>query len=65
MGAILRLIRMDTTLQGPMFMHTRDPIVMHIHIGIMAPTIPTEAHVEPHDPPSAAVFARAYLMCGE
>lgn len=51
MGAILRLIHMDTTLQGPMFMPTHDPMFMRIHIGIMAPTIPTEAQVEPHAPP--------------
>ena len=46
MGAMLRLIHMDTTLQGPMFMHTLEPMSMRIHPGIMSPIIiPIEREV--------------------
>ena len=45
MGAMLRLIHMDTTLQGPMFMHTLEPMSMRIHPGIMVPTITTAEQV--------------------
>ena len=64
MGAILRLIHMDTTLQGPMFMHTLDPMSMCIHTGIMAPTIPTDAQVERYQPPDTVVRVRGCLRCG-
>ncbi len=30
---------MDTTLPGLMFMHTREPMSMRIHTGIIAPII--------------------------
>ena len=49
MGAMLRLIRMDTTLQGPMFMHTLDPMSMCIP-GIIALTIRTDAQVGATNP---------------
>jgi hypothetical protein len=54
MDAMLRLIRMDTTLPGLMSMPILDPMSMPIHLGIMFPTItPIEREVRRNSIPLA------------
>ena len=62
MDAMLRPIRMDTTLPGLMSMPILDPMSMPIHLGIMSPIItPIEREVRRNTPLETGVFVPARL----
>lgn len=53
---------MDTTLPGLMFMHTREPMSMRIHTGIIAPIItPIDWEVRRNTPPETIILVHARL----
>jgi hypothetical protein len=62
MDAMLRPIRMDTTLPGLMSMPILDPMSMPIHLGIMFPIItPIEREVRRNTPLAIGVLIHARL----
>ena len=62
MDAMLRPIRMHTTLPGLMPMPILDPMSMPIHLGIMSPIItPIEGEVRHTTPLAIGVFIHARL----
>jgi chromatin remodeling complex protein RSC6 len=62
MDAMLRLIRMDTTLPGLMSMPILDPMSMPILLGIIFPIItPIEREVKRNTPLETSILVHARL----
>jgi len=62
MDAMLRPIRMDTTLPGLMSMPILAPMSMPIHLGIIFPTItPIEREVKRNTPLETSILVHARL----